>query len=211
MKRRGFTLPLLIGGATTSAKHTAVKIAPQYEQPTVHVLDASRCVGVVDRLMSDDRRPQLLKENKELQRQLAESYKQRDVKLTPLAEARARRFQTDWKYVEIPTPSFTGVSVLRDYPLAEIARYIDWSPFFLTYEMKGKYPRIFDDPGVGPHARLLFEEAQQMLKRIIDERLLTANSVYGFWPANSDGDDIALQSGVRLHTLRQQLERQGQK
>jgi 5-methyltetrahydrofolate--homocysteine methyltransferase len=239
MQRRKLTLPLLIGGATTSAKHTAVKIAPQYEQPTVHVLDASRCVGVVDKLMSPNMRPQLVKDNRELQRQLAESYKKRDVKLTPLADARARRFQTDWKTVDIPQPAFTGTRVLRDYPLAEIAKFIDWSPFFLTYEMKGKYPRIFDDPHVGPTAKELFEEAQQMLARIIDERLLTAHGVYGFWPVNSDGDDIVLQmtSGgggegargrgssspplplshspslpaVRLHTLRQQWERQGQK
>jgi 5-methyltetrahydrofolate--homocysteine methyltransferase len=235
MQRRRMSLPLLIGGATTSAKHTAVKIAPQYEQPTVHVLDASRCVGVVERLMSDSRRPQLVKENRELQRQLAASYEQRNVKLVPLAEARARRSQTDWKTVDIPTPSFTGVRVLRDFPLAKIAKYIDWSPFFLTYEMKGKYPRIFDDPNVGPHAQQLYEEAQQMLARIIDEKLLTAHGVYGFWPANADGDDIVLRlnsesriqksekspvvnsefsilnSELRLHTLRQQWERQGQK
>jgi 5-methyltetrahydrofolate--homocysteine methyltransferase len=198
MQRRKMSLPLLIGGATTSAKHTAVRIAPQYEQPTVHVLDASRCVGVVDRLMSDTRRGDLIKENKELQRQLAESYQKRDVKLVPFAEARERRFQTDWSKVDIPTPAFTGVRVLKDYPLAEIARYIDWSPFFMTYEMKGKYPRIFDDPTVGPTARELFDEAQAMLRRIIDERLLTANAAYGFWPANSVGDDIRVQeSGIR--------------
>jgi 5-methyltetrahydrofolate--homocysteine methyltransferase len=212
MQRRRMSLPLLIGGATTSAKHTAVKIAPQYEQPTVHVLDASRCVGVVDRLMSDNRRPELLKENRELQRQLAASYEQRNVKLVSIAEARARKFETDWKTVEIPTPSFTGLRVLRDFPLSEIVKYVDWSPFFLTYEMKGKYPRIFEEPNVGPHARQLFDEAQQMLKRIIDERLLTANGVYGCWPANSDGDDIKIKnSEIVLHTLRQQWERQGQK
>lgn len=210
MQRRRMSLPLLIGGATTSAKHTAVKIAPQYEQPTVHVLDASRCVGVVDKLLSDNLRPQLVKDNRELQRQLAESYQKRDVKLVPLAEARAKRFATDWKAVDVPTPAFTGARVLPDYPLAEIAKYIDWSPFFLTYEMKGKYPRIFDDPNAGPHAKALFEEAQQLLQRIIAERLLRANGVYGFWPANSDGDDILLQSGPRLHTLRQQWHRQGQ-
>jgi 5-methyltetrahydrofolate--homocysteine methyltransferase len=172
-----------------------------------------------------------------LQKQLAESYRQRDVKLVPLADARARRFQTDWQTVDIPTPAFTGIRVLRDFPLTEIAKCIDWSPFFLTYEMKGKYPKIFDDPNAGPHARQLFAEAQQMLRRIIDERLLTANGVYGFWPANSEGDDICLretsgrgegESGrsssspprplapsptpsIYLHTLRQQWERQGQK
>ncbi len=234
MQRRKMSLPLLIGGATTSAKHTAVRIAPQYEQPTVHVLDASRCVGVVEKLMSDSLRPQLVKDNRELQRQLAESYQKRDIKLAPLAEARARRYQTDWQTIDIATPAFTGVRVLKNYPLAEIAKYIDWSPFFLTYEMKGKYPRIFDDPTVGPHARQLFDEGQAMLRRIIDERLLTANGVYGFWPANSEGDDIRIQnselkmqneeksgtrpgsefcllnSDLRLHTLRQQWARQGQ-
>src|SRR5262245_32084549 len=217
MQRRRMSLPLLIGGATTSAKHTAVKIAPQYEQPTVHVLDASRCVGVVDKLMSDSLRPQLVKDNRELQRQLTESYQKRDVKLVPLADAREKRFQSDWAAIDIPTPAFTGVRVLKNYPLAEIARYIDWSPFFLTYEMKGKYPRIFDDPNVGPTARQLFDEAQAMLRRIIDERLLTANATYGFWHANSDGDDIVLKSPIsnpksqiHLHTLRQQWARQGQ-
>jgi 5-methyltetrahydrofolate--homocysteine methyltransferase len=232
MQRRNMSLPLLIGGATTSAKHTAVKIAPQYEQPTVHVLDASRCVGVVDRLMSPAAKPQLDKENRELQRQLARSYEQRNVKLAPLAEARARAFQTDWQRVDIPTPAFTGVRVLRDYPLAEIAKYIDWSPFFLTWELKGKYPRIFADPTVGPQAKELFADAQRLLDQIIQEKLLTANGVYGFWPANSVDDDIVVHlnrsstpapasteylvlstqstSAGRLHTLRQQWERQGQ-
>src|SRR5688572_21700853 len=123
MQRRKLTLPLLIGGATTSAKHTAVRIAPQYEQPTLHVLDASRCVGVVDKLLSPSLRPELLKQNTSLQKQLAESYRQRDVKLAPLAEARARRFQTDWTTVDIPRPAFTGLKVLREYPLTEIAKF----------------------------------------------------------------------------------------
>jgi 5-methyltetrahydrofolate--homocysteine methyltransferase len=235
MKRRKMCLPLLIGGATTSAKHTAVKIAPQYDQPTVHVLDASRCVGVVDKLLSPTLRDGLVKDNEKLQRQLAESYRQRDVKLAPLTEARARRFQTDWSTVDIPTPAFTGVKILRDYPLAEIAQYIDWSPFFMTWELKGKYPRIFDDPTVGVHSKELFADAQRLLDRIIAEKLLTASGVYGFWPAASEGDDIVL-TGVqsskfkvpgstlhlepetlnsprapRLFTLRQQWDRVGQK
>jgi 5-methyltetrahydrofolate--homocysteine methyltransferase len=219
MQRRKLCLPLLIGGATTSAKHTAVKIAPQYGQPTVHVLDASRCVGVVDKLMSPNLRPDLVKDNIKLQQQLAESYRQRDVKLVPFAEARAKRFQTDWNSVEIPTPAFTGIKVLRDYPLGEIAKYIDWSPFFLTWELKGKFPRIFEDEHVGPHARELFADAQKLLERIIQESLLTASGVYGFWPANSVGDDIVLHDSdpkskiqnPRFHTLRQQWERSGQK
>jgi 5-methyltetrahydrofolate--homocysteine methyltransferase len=241
MQRRRMSLPLLIGGATTSAKHTAVKIAPQYEQPTVHVLDASRCVGVVDKLMSPGMRPELVRSNLDLQRQLAESYRQRDVKLVPLAEARARRFQTDWQVVDIPTPAFTGIRVLRDHPLAEIAKFIDWSPFFLTWELKGKYPRIFEDPAVGPHAKELFADAHKLLDRIIREKLLTAHGVYGFFPANSEGDDLVVNVSAaatksaregdgasgrdvdspplplsqsrppRFHTLRQQWERQGQK
>jgi 5-methyltetrahydrofolate--homocysteine methyltransferase len=237
MQRRKMCLPLLIGGATTSAKHTAVKIAPQYEQPTVHVLDASRCVGVVDKLLSPTLRDELVRDNQNIQRQLTESYRQRDVKLAPLAEARQRRFQTDWSTVDIPTPAFTGVKVLRDFPLVELAQYIDWSPFFLTWELKGKYPRIFDDPAVGLHAQELFADAQRLLDEIIAGKLLTANAVYGFWPANSDGDDIVLtgvqsskfkvqssgstlnfepgtlnsDSTIRLHTLRQQWDRPGQK
>jgi 5-methyltetrahydrofolate--homocysteine methyltransferase len=238
MQRRKLCLPLLIGGATTSAKHTAVKIAPQYEQPTVHVLDASRCVGVVDKLLSPTLRDQLVRDNQNVQRQLAESYRQRDAKLVTLAEARARRFRTDWTKVDIPTPAFTGIKVLREFPLAKIAQYIDWSPFFLTWELKGKYPRIFDDPTVGLHAKELFADAQRLLDEIIADRLLTASGVYGFWPANSDGDDIVLNVGCmseakctegsgfrvqgsdnpkskiqnpKFHTLRQQWDRQGQK
>jgi 5-methyltetrahydrofolate--homocysteine methyltransferase len=219
MQRRNMCLPLLIGGATTSAKHTAVKIAPQYEQPTVHVLDASRCVGVVDKLMSPNLRPDLVKENVKLQQQLAESYRQRDVKLIPLAEARARRFQTDWSNVDIPTPAFTGIKVLRDHPLDEIAKYIDWSPFFLTWELKGKFPRIFEDPNIGPHAKELFDDAHKLLERIIQGKLLTANGVYGFWPANAAGEDIVLcasdpkskTQNPKFHTLRQQWSRPGQR
>ncbi|MCI0361110.1 MAG: methionine synthase [Planctomycetaceae bacterium] len=200
MQRRRMCLPLLIGGATTSAKHTAVKIAPQYEQPTLHVLDASRCVGVVDKLLSPTLRDQLVKDNQGLQRQLTESYRQRDIKLAPLAEARAKRFSTDWAAVDIPTPAFTGVKALRDFPLAEIAQYIDWSPFFLTWELKGKYPRIFDDPAVGLHAKELFADAQRLLDEIITDKLLTAHGVYGFWPANAEGDDIVLNVGCMSET-----------
>jgi len=218
MQRRGLKMPLLIGGATTSAKHTAVRIATQYEQPTLHVLDASRCVGVVDRLMSDSLRDQLVKENKELQRQLSESYAARNVKLVPYEEAKARKFQTDWSAVQIDKPAFTGLKVLDNYPLEKIAEYIDWSPFFMTWELKGKYPKIFDDPTVGSHARELFNDAKKLLQQIIDQKLLAARAVYGFWPAASEGDDIVLFTDesrtkrlTKFHTLRQQWERQGQK
>ncbi|MEQ8784715.1 MAG: methionine synthase [Pirellulaceae bacterium] len=217
MKRLGMQLPLLIGGATTSAKHTAVKIAPQYENPTVHVLDASRCVGVVDRLLSDEHRAKFVAENQALHEKLAASYAQRKVKLTPLSETREKRFATDWSTVQIDRPAFTGLKVLEDFPLEEIVPLIDWSPFFHTWELKGKYPRIFDDETYGAAARELFDNAQTLLREIVDKELLTARGVYGFWPAASDGDDIVLFADesrstelTRFHTLRQQWERKGQ-
>jgi 5-methyltetrahydrofolate--homocysteine methyltransferase len=219
MERQGFTLPLLIGGATTSAKHTAVKIAPRYSRPTVHVLDASRCVGVVDRLMSDDLRPGLVEENRRLQQQLAESYhKRQEAKLVPYHEAQARRFQIDWAAAPIEKPEFLGVRVLDDVPLEEIRNYIDWSPFFLAWELKGKHPKILDDEKLGDAARRLFDDANRLLDEIVAQELLRAKAAYGFWPAAAVGDDIALFSNetrseevARLHTLRQQWEREGQK
>jgi 5-methyltetrahydrofolate--homocysteine methyltransferase len=217
MERRGFTIPLLIGGATTSAKHTAVKIAPQYSHPTVHVLDASRCVGVVDRLTSAESRAAFVAENAKLQRQLVESYEQRQVQLVPYDEALRRRFATDWSKVRIDKPDFLGVRALRDFPLAEIRPYVDWSPFFIAWELKGKYPKILQDPQVGEAARELFDGAQRLLQRIIDERLLRANAAYGFWPAASDGDDVILftdesraKQAARIPMLRQQWQRRGQ-
>jgi 5-methyltetrahydrofolate--homocysteine methyltransferase len=217
MKRRGFSVPLLIGGATTSAKHTAVKIAPQYDQPTVHVLDASRCVGVVDRLLSPQLRDVYAADNLALQKQLVQSYEAHQHTLLPYPEAKKRHFRTDWAQVRVDTPSFIGIRSLREYPLEKIAECIDWSPFFMTWELKGKYPKIFSDPTVGKHAKELFDDARKLLDEIIAGKLLTANGVYGFWPANSIGDDIALyadqnreQELTRFHTLRQQWERKGQ-
>ncbi|MBW3600857.1 MAG: cobalamin-dependent protein, partial [Planctomycetes bacterium] len=219
MERQGFELPLLIGGATTSAKHTAVKIAPRYSRPTVHVLDASRCVGVVDRLLSDDLRPKLIEDNRRLQEQLAESYnKRQDAKLVPYHEARERRFRIDWSAAPLEKPEFLGVRALDEFPLEEIRQYIDWSPFFLSWELKGKYPKIFEDKKLGDAARKLFDDANRLLEEIVRGRLLTAKAVYGFWPAAAVGDDIALYTDesrsaeiARLHTLRQQWERQGQR
>jgi 5-methyltetrahydrofolate--homocysteine methyltransferase len=217
LQRSGFRQPLLIGGATTSAKHTAVKIAPGYDQPTVHVLDASRSVGIVDRLMSAELRPGLVTENQQLQRQLVDSFHARHVKLVSYEEACRRRFVTDWAQLPIPKPAFLGTRVLADFPLARLLDYIDWSPFFLAWELKGKYPAILDDPEVGPAARELHQNAKQLLHDIIHHRQLTAQGVYGFWPAASDGDDLVLfrdegrtQELARLHTLRQQWERRGQ-
>jgi len=218
MQRQGFTIPLLVGGATTSAKHTAVRIAPQYKSPTIHVLDASRCVGVVESLLSQDRRDAFIANNTVLHQQLVESYEKRQAKLVPYAEACEHRFQTDWSTVQIDKPSFTGTRVLSEYSLAEIAKYIDWSPFFMTWELKGKYPQILKDATVGEVARELFDNAKSLLDEIIEKRLLKANAVYGFWPAASDGDDIILykdeQRGeelTRIHMLRQQWERKGQR
>jgi 5-methyltetrahydrofolate--homocysteine methyltransferase len=218
MERQGFKTPLLIGGATTSAKHTAVKIAPAYVQPTVHVLDASRSVGVVEKLLNPKARKQFDEHNRAEQVRMVESYNERQqVHLVSYDEARQKHFQTDWKAVRIDVPAFLGVRTLADVPLAELTPYIDWSPFFQAWELRGKYPKIFDDAVVGMAARELFDDAQQLLDRIIDEKLLTARGVYGFWPAASLGDDIAVFADdnrtreiARLHTLRQQWERKGQ-
>ena len=218
MKRQKLDLPLLIGGATTSAKHTAVKIAPAYDQPTVHVLDASRSVGVVERLNSPDSRKKLDNENRQLQQQLVESYnKRQSVTLAPYAEAVANRFTIDWQAAELAPPSFTGTKVLEDYSLAEIRELIDWSPFFLTWELKGKYPAILEDAKLGEQARSLLADAERMLDEILEKKLLTARGVYGFWPAASDGDDLVVYTNdsrtdelARLHTLRQQWQRKGQ-
>lgn len=218
MDRREMALPLLIGGATTSAKHTAVKIAPAYRQPTVHVLDASRSAGIVDRLMQPESRKKFDAENRAEQQQLVEAFnRRRQVNLVSYREAVARRFQTDWATVPIDKPSFTGTRVLDDYPLEELAEYIDWSPLFMAWELHGKYPKVFDDPVVGPQARQLHDDARRLLDEIIAKKWLCARGVYGFWPAVSEGDDIlvfaddSLQTEVtRFHTLRQQWERKGQ-
>ena len=216
MQREGMTLPLLIGGATTSRVHTAVKIAPYYEPPIVHVLDASRAVAVVSNLLNPESRGDYALENQRQQQRDREMHlagrEQRT--LISIAEARANRPPIDWATTEIATPRFTGPCVLDDYPLGEIARFIDWSPFFHTWELAGVYPRILDDAVVGVEARRLFADAQRLLRRIIDEKLLTARAVYGFWPANSVGDDIEVYADpsrqtvlTRFNMLRQQAAR----
>jgi 5-methyltetrahydrofolate--homocysteine methyltransferase len=217
LQRAGFRQPLLIGGATTSAKHTAVKIAPCYSQPTVHVLDASRSVGVVDRLISPEMRPGLVEQNEQLQRELVASFHQRNIKLVSYDEACRRRFATDWTTVAIDRPAFLGCRVLEHFPLAHLVDYIDWSPFFMAWELKGKYPAILSDEKVGAVARELYDNARSLLDEIIANHWLTAKAVYGFWPAAADGDDIVLFTDehrrterARLHTLRQQWERKGQ-
>src|SRR3954470_15797622 len=218
MQRGGFRLPLLIGGATTSAKHTAVKIAPAYSAEVIHVLDASRSVGVVEKLINPEVRPQLDSENRALQKQLVASHaKRQEVTLVPYAAALARRFKTDWKAIDIVQPEFIGTRKLENVSLAKLREFVDWSPFFLTWELKGKYPKIFDDPQLGDAARKLFEDANELLDRIIEKKSLTARGVYGFWPAASSGDDIILYTNesrrdelCRFQALRQQWERKGQ-
>jgi 5-methyltetrahydrofolate--homocysteine methyltransferase len=192
MQRQGFTVPLLIGGATTSAKHTAVKIALQYEQPVVHVVDASLSVPAVESLLDPSRKAEFAVKNRASQERDRSNYAamQSNRKLVPYAEAFARRYQTDWASVRIDTPSFLGTRVLNDVPLTELVPYIDWSPFFQTWELRGKYPKIFEDPTVGDQARKVFDDAQALLRRIIDEKLLTSRGVYGFWPAHTVGDDV---------------------
>jgi 5-methyltetrahydrofolate--homocysteine methyltransferase len=219
MQKAGLELPLLIGGATTSVKHTAVKIAPAYTGPVVHVKDASRSVGVVERLAKPETRPLFDTENRAIQDAERAAFGQRQQrKLVPYADAFARRFQTDWATVDIPTPAFVGRRILDNIPLQDIVPYIDWSPFFSTWELKGKYPKILDDPIVGQEARDLFENAQAMLEEFLTGGQVKAKAVYGFFPAASVGDDILVYSddsrttvAHTFHTLRQQWERHGQK
>ncbi|MEL0096629.1 MAG: methionine synthase [Planctomycetaceae bacterium] len=216
MTRLGMQIPLLIGGATTSAKHTAVKIAPQYEQPVIHVMDASRSVGVVESLLSNNKQS-YADANREKQAELVRAFEDRQVNSVSYQNALSNRFTTDWATVDIQTPDFIGTRVIEQQSLAELVDYIDWTPFFMTWELRGKYPRIFEHPQLGEPAKELFDNAQTLLKRIIDEDLFQAKAVFGFWPANAVDDDIVLFRNeqrqtelVRLHTLRQQTERKGQ-
>jgi len=211
-------VPLLIGGATTSRVHTAVKIHPNYRRgQVVYVTDASRAVGVAANLMSGAARPSYVADIRQEYARIAaahargEASKQR----LSLADARANALKLNWSgnYVP-PRPSFLGTRVLEDYPIAELRDYIDWSPFFATWELAGKFPAILDDAKYGAAARSLFDDAQAMLERMASERWLRASAVFGFWPANSDGDDILLYGDEArrtpiavLHTLRQQLTR----
>jgi 5-methyltetrahydrofolate--homocysteine methyltransferase len=216
MQREGFTTPLLIGGATTSRVHTAVKIAPNYEPPVVHVLDASRAVPVVGALINPETRGNFALKNQGEQRrdrELFESSREQKRFLT-LDQARANRTPIDWATADVARPEFTGVRLLKNYPLEQIIPFIDWSPFFHTWELKGVFPRILDDPATGAQARKLYEDAQALLERIVNRRELRAHAVYGFWPANSAGDDIEVyvdENRSRVltvfHTLRQQSEK----
>ena len=217
MKRMDMNLPLLIGGATTSDKHTAVKIAPEYENAVVHVLDASRSVGVVEKLLNKDAKDAYVQSNRELQEKLVKSYSERNVKLVPYEEALAKRYVTDWDSVQIDNPSFLGTRTLDNFSIEEIVDYIDWSPFFMAWELKGKFPKIFDDPTVGEVAKELYDNAQKLIAEAIQSKRIGARGIYGFWPAASEGDDIIVfedderkKELMRLSMLRQQWERKGQ-
>lgn len=213
MERLGMKIPLLIGGATTSKAHTAVKIAPHYSGPVVHVLDASKAVTVVRDLMDDKRKEVFLANNLKDQAELREKHSQTGVKkLKSITEARANATRIDWSTYEPPRPGFTGVKTLNAFPLEDLVSFIDWSPFFHTWEMRGRYPAILEDAVVGAKARELFEDAQRQLKDIVLNRRFTARAVYGFFPAVSRGDDIVLYRDADrsseltvLHTLRQQI------
>ncbi len=221
MEREGFDLPLLIGGATTSRVHTAVKISPNYRRSqAIYVTDASRAVGVVSGLMSPEERPKAIAKVREDYRNMAESYArgQAEKVRTSIADARANKLKLDWTGYVPPKPTYLGTRSFKSYDLAELARYLDWTPFFQAWELKGTYPRILKDDKYGEAARHLFDDAQAMLKQLIQEKWLTANAVVGFWPANSVGDDIELYTDdtrrkrlATLHTLRQQMARDGKR
>ena len=215
LEREGLDIPLLIGGATTSRAHTAVKVEPKYSGPVVHVLDASRSVGVASHLLNDEKRPEFSANVRAEYAEVREKHhgKTKDEGRRTLAEARAHKHQIDWSGVTPPKPSFLGVRAFDDFSLAELTPRIDWTPFFRTWELAGTYPQILKDPVVGHSARQLFADAQAMLDRIVQQGLLEARGVVGFFPANSVGDDdIEIYADETrekalgtFHTIRQQI------
>ena len=216
MERQGFKLPLLIGGATTSRAHTAIKIAPNYSEPVVHVLDASRAVPVTTSLLSDDGKPVFVARHRAEYEALRKAHSPARQKGVALEAARARRTPIEWRAEDLPVPSFTGVRVLQDFPVAELRDFIDWSPFFHTWGLKGIYPRILDHEVHGPQARQIFTEGNALLDLIIEKNLITARGVYGLFPASAVGDDVELYKDggsrevlQRFHFLRQQSDREG--
>jgi 5-methyltetrahydrofolate--homocysteine methyltransferase len=215
MEREAFQVPLLIGGATTSRVHTAVKIAPAYSRPVVHVLDASRAVGVVSNLKNPETRAAFSDSNRREQEAARAAHGRPSAqKLLPIEEARRRKPPFDWAKMDIPRPSFTGVKVCSPVPLEEIVPYIDWTPFFHVWELRGTYPKILEKENVGARAKELFDDAQKLLQQIVREKSLTARAALGFFPAAGAGDDIQLftdesrsQVLATLHSLRQQFEK----
>jgi 5-methyltetrahydrofolate--homocysteine methyltransferase len=216
MERQGFKIPLLIGGATTSRAHTAVKIAPYYSEPVVHVLDASRAVPVTTSLLSEDGKAEFVAQHRADYDALRRAHSVPRAKLVSLATARTRRTPIQWRAEDLPVPEFTGIRVLDHFPLATLRTYIDWTPFFHTWELKGVYPRILDHPEQGAQARQIFAEGNALLDKIIAENLIEARAVYGIFPANAVGDDVELYTDetrtkelTRFHFLRQQANREG--
>jgi 5-methyltetrahydrofolate--homocysteine methyltransferase len=218
MQRQGFEIPLLIGGATTSKVHTAVKIAPNYKHPAIYVTDASRAVGVASALLSDTGKEEYVKEIADDYKQMAEKHAagRKDAVVFPIEKARANKVPVDWQGYEPPKPAFLGLKVFEDYDLGELVSRIDWTPFFRTWDLAGAYPAILEDKIVGETATSLFNDAQAMLQRIVGEGWFKPRGVIGFWPANAVGDDIELYTNdsrntvkATVHTLRQQMERKG--
>src|SRR5215203_1630917 len=215
MEREGFDLPLLIGGATTSRVHTAVKIHPHYARgQAVYVTDASRAVGVVSSLLSPEAKGPYVETIRAEYRKVADAHarSEADKQRLPLGKARANRMKIDWAAYQPPKPTFTGTRVFRTYDAAELVPYIDWTPFFQTWELKGRFPAILEDEKQGAAARQLYEDAQDMLRKIVEERWFNPKAIIGFWPANATGDDIRLYTGesrsetlATFHGLRQQL------
>jgi len=215
MERLGMTLPLLIGGATTSKAHTAVKIAPAYSQPVVHVLDASRAVPVTTSLLNPESKIEFVEKHRVEYDALRKAHSGVQRKLMTFEAACANRTPVTWRAEDMGTPEFTGIRVLDAFPLATLRDFIDWSPFFHTWELSGVYPKIFEHEKYGEQARQLFAEANVLLDRIIAEKLLTARGVYGIFPANARGEDIELYSDEKrtgiletLHCLRQQAQKE---
>ena len=216
MERQGFKLPLLIGGATTSRAHTAVKIAPHYSEPVVHVLDASRAVPVTTSLLSDERKSAFVAQHRADYEALRKAHSAPRSTVVSLETARKRRTPIEWRAEDLPTPAFTGVRVLDDFPLATLRAFIDWTPFFHTWGLKGVYPRILEHEGQGVQARQIFTEANALLDVIIEKKLIMARGVYGFFPASAVGDDVELYTDdtrekvlERFHFLRQQSNKEG--
>jgi 5-methyltetrahydrofolate--homocysteine methyltransferase len=214
MERQGFKLPLLIGGATTSRAHTAVKISPNYSEAVVHVLDASRAVPVVSSLISAENKPAFVAKLRDDYDRLRKQHSGPQAKLISLHEARAKGPKFDWNRTEIPQPEFLGPRTIEDFPLAELVPFIDWSPFFHTWELRGVYPAILQHEKHGEEARKLFADAQELLEKLVSGKLIRARAVYGFFPANSVGDDVEIYTDQtrqqvlkRFHFLRQQIEK----
>jgi 5-methyltetrahydrofolate--homocysteine methyltransferase len=216
MERQGFKLPLLIGGATTSRAHTAVKIAQHYSEPVVHVLDASRAVPITTSLLSDDGKAEFVAKHRADYEAIRKAHSAPRQPVVPLDEARKRRTPIEWRAEDLAVPAFTGVRVLDNFPLATLREFIDWSPFFHTWGLKGIYPRILQDANQGEQARQLLTDANALLDRMIEKNWITARGVYGFFPANAVGDDVELYTDAtrstvldRFHFLRQQANREG--